>query len=59
MSEELALNGVPEPEAVPAPEKTTDARRTTDWWGEVKGILWLILAVLGFHSFIAKPFYIP
>ena len=31
----------------------------TDWWGEVKGIFWLVLAVLGFHSFIAKPFYIP
>ena len=30
-----------------------------DWWAEVKGIFWLILIVLGFHSFIAKPFYIP
>ena len=29
------------------------------WWDEVKGIGWLVLAVLGFHSFIAKPFYIP
>jgi signal peptidase I len=31
----------------------------TDWWAELKAIFWLILAVLGFHSFIAKPFYIP
>ena len=31
----------------------------TDWWGETKAILWLVLAVLAFHSFIAKPFYIP
>ncbi|MEA1014050.1 signal peptidase I [Sphingosinicella sp. LY1275] len=31
----------------------------TDWWGEVKAIFWLVLAVLAFHSFIAKPFYIP
>jgi len=31
----------------------------TDWWAEVRAIFWLILAVLGFHSFIAKPFYIP
>ena len=30
-----------------------------DWWSEVKGIFWLILAVLGFHSIIAKPFFIP
>ena len=37
----------------------TPRRRGTDWWGEVKGIFWLILVVLGFHSFIAKPFYIP
>lgn len=35
------------------------AREGTDWWGEVKSIFWLLLAVLGFHSFIAKPFYIP
>jgi signal peptidase I len=31
----------------------------TDWWAEVKAILWLILGVLAIHSFIAKPFYIP
>ena len=31
----------------------------TDWFGEAKAIFWLILAVLAFHSFIAKPFYIP
>ncbi|RZM10867.1 MAG: S26 family signal peptidase, partial [Sphingomonas sp.] len=41
----------------PPPVETK--RRGTDWWGEVKGIFWLILVVLGFHSFIAKPFYIP
>jgi signal peptidase I len=28
-------------------------------WREIKGIAWVLLAVLGFHSFIAKPFYIP
>lgn len=33
--------------------------RGTDWWGEAKGIFWLVLAVLGFHSLVAKPFYIP
>jgi signal peptidase I len=31
----------------------------TDWWGEAKAIFWLVLAVLAFHSFVAKPFYIP
>ncbi|WP_294047532.1 signal peptidase I [Sphingomonas sp.] len=33
--------------------------RAAVWRREIIGILWLILAVLGFHSFIAKPFYIP
>jgi signal peptidase I len=34
-------------------------KKGTDWWGEIKGIFWLVLAVLGFHSLVAKPFYIP
>jgi len=40
---------------------TTNKKATsgTDWWGEIKAIFWLILAVLAFHSFVAKPFYIP
>ena len=33
--------------------------KKTDWLGEAKSIGLLVLAVLGFHSFIAKPFYIP
>ena len=31
----------------------------TSWIAEAHSIFWLIMAVLGFHSFIAKPFYIP
>lgn len=42
----------------PAGERTA-AATTTDWWSEAKSIAFLILAVLGFHSLIAKPFYIP
>ncbi len=34
-------------------------RERADWWAEAKGIFWLVLAVLGFHSLVAKPFYIP
>ena len=30
-----------------------------DWLGELRGLVWMLLAVLAFHSFIAKPFYIP
>ncbi len=30
-----------------------------NWWHEIRSLLLLILMVLGIHSFIAKPFYIP
>jgi len=50
----------PVPAPAPVPAKTdAPAKRGTDWWGEVKGMVWLLLIVLGFHSFVAKPFYIP
>jgi signal peptidase I len=41
------------------PDNQQEKKGGTDWWAEAKGIFWLVLAVLGFHSFIAKPFYIP
>ncbi len=48
-----------EPVKTDAADKKAVARNGTDWWGEVKAIFWLVLAVLAFHSFVAKPFYIP
>ncbi len=48
MAEELALKA-----------KADVKTGRTDWWGEARGIFWLVVAVLGFHSLIAKPFYIP
>ena len=42
-----------------APVEQAKQRRRTDWWGEIKGVFWLLLIVLAFHSFVAKPFYIP
>lgn len=64
MNEDLALDkdeiGAPGDKSVPASETATPAKRPgTDWASELRGIFWLILAVLGFHTFIAKPFYIP
>jgi len=47
------------PTAAALAAKAKPKKEGTDWWGEIKAIFWLILAVLGFHSFIAKPFYIP
>lgn len=30
-----------------------------NWWHELRGLALMILAVLGFHTLLAKPFYIP
>lgn len=43
----------------PVADTSPGKAQGTDWWAEAKAIFWLILAVLGFHSFVAKPFYIP
>ena len=49
-----------ETDASPSPESAKlEAKQGTDWWAEARSLFWLVLAVLGFHSFIAKPFYIP
>ena len=41
------------------PEETAKESRGQIIWREVKGLFWVLVAVLAFHSFIAKPFYIP
>ena len=56
---DMALDGGEAPREVEVGAPTAEKRPGADWWAEVKGIFWLILIVLGFHSFIAKPFYIP
>lgn len=53
MSEDLALADDT------ASERADTPKRRTDWVAELRGIFWLVLAVLGFHTFVAKPFYIP
>jgi signal peptidase I len=45
-----------EPEA-PQADKRED--KGSALWREIKGLLWVLLAVLAFHSLVAKPFYIP
>jgi signal peptidase I len=46
--------------AVPAEDdKAKKKKQGTDWWAELRAIFWLVLAVLAFHTFVAKPFYIP
>ena len=48
---------IAEASETPEPAKTESKRAAL--WREIKGLLWVLLAVLAFHSFIAKPFYIP
>ncbi|MEO8175719.1 MAG: signal peptidase I [Sphingomicrobium sp.] len=45
-----------EPSAPPAESQEAKGSAV---WREIKGLLWVLLAVLAFHSFVAKPFYIP
>ena len=46
-----------DPSTVPATPKKEHHGSAV--WREIKGLLWVLLAVLLFHSFVAKPFYIP
>jgi signal peptidase I len=46
-------------DSAPAPAPAKKQSKRSAIWAEIKGLFWLLLAVLGFHSFIAKPFYIP
>ncbi|MEL6874085.1 MAG: signal peptidase I, partial [Pseudomonadota bacterium] len=52
--ENMALEDTADSGSTGKPEK-----EKTDWIGEAKSIALLLLAVLAFHSLVAKPFYIP
>ena len=47
----------PVAEATPAP--TSPPSERVNWLAELRGLALMLLAVVGFHSLIAKPFYIP
>jgi signal peptidase I len=51
LTEETTLESA---ETAPQPQ-----RAKVDWLAELRGLAVMLLAVLAFHSFIAKPFYIP
>jgi len=40
-------------------DPSTYRPRSVDWWTELRSLAILLLGVLAFHSFLAKPFYIP
>lgn len=37
----------------------SDAPEKINWFAEIRGLALMLLAVLAFHSLVAKPFYIP
>ena len=55
MSDTVPEANVETPPAPPAEKED----KGSALWREIKGLLWVLLAVLAFHSFVAKPFYIP
>jgi len=42
-----------------AVEAASGESEKVDWLAELRGLALMLLAVLGCHSFVAKPFYIP
>jgi signal peptidase I len=48
----MTENNTPAPNAPASPDKV-------NWLAEIKSLSLMLLAVLAFHSFVAKPFFIP
>ncbi|MFN4112774.1 MAG: signal peptidase I [Sphingomonadaceae bacterium] len=45
--------------AIKPDKKAKPDKEKVNWLAELRGLAVMLLAVLAFHSFIAKPFYIP
>ena len=62
MSDTLPEANAPEPATQARnapPAETKKESKGSALWREIRGLLWVLLAVLAFHSLVAKPFYIP
>lgn len=49
----------PNPEEIMQASVTEKSDEKINWIAELRGLALMLLAVLAFHSFVAKPFYIP
>ncbi len=43
----------------PPVETAAEAKEPINWLAEIRGLALMLAAVLAFHTFVAKPFYIP
>ncbi|MDE2434943.1 MAG: signal peptidase I [Sphingomonadales bacterium] len=50
---------MPQPEVAQATSAPASEKPRVDWFAELRGLVLMLMAVLAFHSLIAKPFYIP
>ena len=50
--------GAPEVEAVPT-KAEGPPKKKINWLAEIRGLALMLLGVVAFHTFVAKPFYIP
>ena len=48
-----------EPDDTTAPAPEARPAKTVNWLAEIRGLALMLLGVLAFHTFVAKPFYIP
>lgn len=48
-----------ESDAEPSAQQPGEDQHEVDWLAEFRGLALMLVAVLAFHSLIAKPFYIP
>ena len=55
LSDSVPEATTPRNEAAPPDE----SKEGSALWREIRGLFWVLVAVLAFHSLIAKPFYIP
>ena len=59
MSDSIEPTTGPIEPAEPVAAPVVEGPKGSALWREIKGLAWVLIAVLAFHSFIAKPFYIP
>ena len=53
------MSDLQEPEETCGAPSPQPPRERVNWLAELAGLTLMVLAVLGFHSLVAKPFYIP